>query len=194
MAVTNLTPKLSACFQNGCTQIVFSDNTLLYNASSNTGGWNDASTINNSAIDLATVEYKHSSEEDYTLLDVTVTVVAETITGEFEIVGQEITTGDGQYTFRYTITEGVDSAVQTTQVYSLCGVRCCIDKMWHKYISENSDCDCGCNDKLLDQIFKAESLYRALVSLGACGDVTTADKLLTKLQRICSLQNCNCSN
>ena len=66
--------------------------------------------------------------------------------------------------------------------------------MWHKYISENSDCDCGCNEKLLVEIFKAEALYRSLLSLGACGDITTADKLLTKLQRICNLQSCNCGN
>lgn len=195
MALTDVQLKLDACFSDGCSTLEIYDNTLPYDASTNQGGWAGGPTFDNQNVTLATLSYKHASETTFNVVDITTDLTAVNVTGKFLLLEETISTGDGLYTFVYHTEDSNTSQENTITVYSynLCGVRCCIDKMWLKVI--DSDCDCGCEDEeLLAKIQKAEALYRAIKSIGGCGDVTLADKYLAKLQRLCALEKCNCGN
>lgn len=189
MAIANLAVKLEACFKDNCGQIEFSDATLLYNASNNTGGWNDISTFDNIIITSASIDYKHVSETTFNTVDVTADITGQTITGKYVLTTETITTADGLYTFIFSVFDGLTATTQTTYVYSLCNARCCIDKMWTKIEINES---CNCRNKKLEKVMEAEGLLKAIKALGVCSDNVEADKLLLKLQRICNSEKCNC--
>lgn len=197
MALADLDLKLKACFKNNCTTIEFLDNTQAYNAITNPGGWNGSPvTIGAGAIEIATIDYKHYSEPSFNRVDVLSALIEDpdNITGAFILAEEIISTGDGLYTFIYSVDyEGSPGAKTITcYQYSLCNVRCCIDKMWLKLTSIN--CPENWNKDLLEKIRYSEGLYKAIGSIAKMGNYTLANEYLAKLQRICSLEKCNCGN
>jgi hypothetical protein len=149
------------------------------------------------AVTIATLEYLTPGATDYVAVNVLTTVNAQTtVVGEFKLAEEIITPLDGEYKFKYTLSDGVGTVSKSISVFILCGVRCCIDKLWAKAAQNlSSDEDCGCSGSTTSYSKKAalaEAYYVAITHGVACGDTVTRDALLKKLQRICKLENCNC--
>ena len=97
---------------------------------------------------------------------------------------------DGEYTIEYLLEDSSNIEYsKTIKVFSSCLVRCCIDKMWASY-AEGIASDCSCT--LSSNALEAEALYRAMMSSTGCLDSNSRNIILTKLQRICELEECNC--
>jgi len=188
-----LIPEICVGVKTNCGILVVKDITDSYNASTNVGGWGSP---NITTADVETA-YIYITPPNTTAdavidpIDVTASLPV-TVTGTFLLDDITITPLDGEYTILYEITTtGNVKYTKTIKIFSSCLVRCCIDKMWSKYASADADCDC-CKETETTAL-KAEALYRAMNSSAACLDSSTRTKLLKKLQRLCELENCNCS-
>lgn len=199
MALEDLIPKLKVCFTE-CGEVTLTDVTGIYHVTTNPGGWDNTATVLPEDIDNAVVKYKHSSQDTYTELDVIQAIDDQGAGAESSFLLDYITVtqGDGLYHFIYEVSQVSGERLTTMSaevyVYNLCSVRCCIDKLWVKVASEVSlDSDCGCVETSMTKATKAEGYYQALLSLGSCGNTTTADAILEKLQTLCTKENCNCN-
>ena len=107
-----LSPKISICIKDNCRQLVFTDTTATYNASTNTGGWGtpnlELADVTSATISVTIPE--HSVVE----VNVTDTVVGATIIdGIFELdtltmennfdSAEDTAFPDGIYEVTYTI-------------------------------------------------------------------------------------------
>lgn len=196
MAIADLTLKLNICTKDACSKIVISDATGNYDVTSNPGGWGtpnpDAADINEATITCISPSGASTITEVQTVLN------AQTNTAlPFELLTINTYEGDGVYEYTYTVTDGLGgSATSTITKFSLCSVRCCIDKLWAKAAIGLTvqDCNCGGGTELYCQkATQAEALYKAIVAAASSGKDLVRDELLKKLQRICSLENCNCN-
>lgn len=199
MAFIDLIPNLKACFTEDCTNLQVTDITGLYHVTLNPGGWQDVATVETGDVSTAVIKYKHSSETTYTEQDVIDEVnAADPLNDdEFFLLGNfTVTTGDGLYHIIYELTQTVGDITTTitdeANIYNLCGVRCCIDKLWLAY-AESLEEDCNCSTSKEMKAIKAENLYEAILSAASSGNITLADSLLVKLQLICTKENCNCN-
>lgn len=194
MAIGTLTPSLRVCFTEKCKTLKIYDTTKEYNATSNTGGWG-ATNILTTAVTDASVKMTDPDGNE-TTYDVTSDITAETtVTDEFLIAQETITGTDGEYTFDYTITDGVGTVTYCRVIYNTCSVRCCVDELWAKAAAQLEDTSC-CDKTTTtyeDKAMKAEALYMAIRNAASSVSDATRDALLKKLQRICNLENCNCN-
>ncbi len=196
MAIGTLVPTIRVCITDNCSKIKVYDTTSAY-STSNTGGYGTTN-IKADTVDSASISYTVTGNLIPTVIDVSTTVQAQdTVVGEFLVAEITIDPLDGEYSFLYSIVDGVTTKTYSTSIYNLCSVRCCVDKLWVKAANgSTSDCDCGCSDgKKTDYSTKAmtaEATYMAIVNGVSCANTTTRDNLLKKLQRICKLENCNC--
>jgi hypothetical protein len=193
MAISTLTPCFRVCFTENCSKILVYDTTDVETIA-NPGGWGD-SNVFPVAIEAATITYVNpvgTSE----VIDVIVPVNAETtVTGEFLIGEIPVINSDGVNTFKYVLTIGGVSVSKTLTTYSLCNVRCCVDKLWAKVASDALGEDCKCSGEKTTAIEKAElaeGLYAAIQYGASCNSSDIKNEILKKLQRICKLENCNC--
>jgi len=196
MSISTLVPKIRVCITDNCSKIKVYDTTSAY-STANPGGYG-ASTIEATAVDSATISYTISGSTTPTVVDVSTTVNDQTtVSGEFLIAEITIDPLDGEYSFLYSVLDGVTTKTYSTSIYNLCSVRCCVDKLWVKAANGNeADCGCGCSDgkktSYMSKAMSAEATYMAIVNGTSCANTTTRDNLLKKLQRICKLENCNC--
>lgn len=197
MAVTDLTLSISTCIDNNCSTLKVTDTTDVYNMDSNAGGWESQTTTFASNITAATVTVTPPGGSA-AATDV-LTNLPSTVTGDFLVASIDVSDNvDGEYKVVYTVTEGQASKTKTVCFYSLCNARCCVDAMWSRWAQGTVDtnCDCGCSESstsLLGRAQMGEALLRSLTSNAIANDTTTRDKLLTKLQRLCDLEDCNCN-
>lgn len=187
-----LSPKISICYTNNNTTLQIVDITGIYSAG-NTGGWNTPNASGSDITDASVViTYPNAETQTVDLL----AEIPSTVTGNFSF--SEITpdyTVDGVHTFVYTLVYTDGSGGTTTVTYKvyklfLGRVKCCIDKMWAKVPSKLCD-ECNIEAYLSDTLF-AYGLYNSLMSMGACAQTTTINKLLTQIQNLCSFEDCNC--
>lgn len=198
MALSSLTPTISACTENSCRVLTIRDTTGVYDLTDNPGGWQNAATVLAGDITAAVLNI---TLPDGTTMD-EIDVLADLpnpITGAFDFPSITLPEQvDGKYIIEYTLTEGATSKTKRLSIYSLCNSRCCIDKMWSKYannIDATSD-GCGCSPKTIltkDRALLAETLMKAINSSAMCNNETSRDLLLAKLTRICALEECDCN-
>jgi len=194
MAITTLTPTIRVCFSDNCSKMKIYDTTGAESVA-NTGGWG-ATNVNPVDVTAAVLSYTVPGE-DAVELNVLTTVNAQTtVTGEFLLAEVDLTTGDGTHSFVYTLTDGALSVVKYHTIFSLCAARCCIDKLWAKAALNLVEEDCGCTENSSSYASKAllaEAIFKAISNGVSCSNANVRDALLTKLQRICNLENCNCN-
>ena len=195
MAIGTLIPTIRACTADRCTVIKVYDTTDEYDVTSNEGGWGVTNTLP-TTITAATLTYTPpgGSATDVDVLELVNAV--DPVTGEFLIAEITLDAADGEYEFTYSLS--VDDATVTASltIFSLCVVRCCVDKLWAKAAKEQAITNCDCtltSTSYSTRALQAEALYKAISNAVSCGSETTRDTLLLKLQRICNLENCNCS-
>lgn len=197
MAITTLTPKIRVCFTDDCSKIKVYDTTGA-ESTANAGGYG-VTNILTTAVTTATVSYTAPGGSQIDV-DVTANVNAQaTVAGEFLIAEIDISPKDGSYSFIYTLTYGAlpETVLTVTKkclVYSLCVVRCCVDKLWAKAALDLVEADCNCSESssYMNKALQAEAMYKAIMNGASCNNIGIRDALLTKLQRICKLEKCNC--
>lgn len=187
-----LQPAIKASFRNNCSELVITDVTKEYNASTNTGGWGAPNIVTTDVTEAYIVIGDGSTETRYDVID----NLINPVTDEFELTSIEDTYGDGEWTITYNVYYGDILYTCTITVFTICEVRCCIDKMWLSYIESigGEPCHCGCsNDIKLNDVLKAEALYKSLTRAAGCLNATTRDKILSQLQKICAYSKCQCN-
>ena len=87
----------------------------------------------------------------------------------------------------------VYNQIQTTSATSYkffsCHIKCCVDQ----FIAKVSDTDCSCNSKQIKDALFVWMVYMSMCKSAACGNVTNANNLLDKLNKLCVTTNCGCS-
>lgn len=183
---------LSACLRDGCSKLVVTDTTGVYDATNNPYGWGDASTLLEADVDSATITITYTdsdgNDSEIDSIDVTSQIPAD-VTDSFEFDVIEGDFEDGYYTITYTITAGTATYTKSFRVFFYCTVKCCIDKLAASIADKICDCDF---DEYVNDIFIAEMTYAGMQANASCGNITTMYKLLERLQRICSYENCDC--
>lgn len=184
--------KVKACVDN-CKNLLIYDNTLQ-NSATNLGGWNfdnpNPSDSNNTYLEIT---YPDNTTETIILDTIT---QPSTVTTEFLLTSVPLQ-GDGKYIIKYYVSV-IDSEdnpgvyftrLACTQIYNLCSLRCCVDKLWANAIKDNCSCE---NDKLKLAI-EAESLYKLVLNCTGSLNESSRTSVIKKLSRICNLNKCNCN-
>ncbi len=179
-----LVPKLKICIESDCKTINLYDETLAF-SDTNEGGWGSTNPAPSELVSAyIEITYPDNSEETITL---DVSDLPTSVTTEFLLSNIDTTTV-GKYTFKY-YTETEDyTAMDCVEIFNICTLRCCVDKLWVKYF----DNSCGCENNE-NKALEAESLYRAIMNASGSLKSETRDSLVKKLQRICNMENCNCN-
>lgn len=182
--------KLSACIDN-CETLLIYDSTLQ-NSSTNVGGWN----FDNPDPSDSTSTYLEITFPDNTVQTITLNPVLQptTVTTKFLLASVNLT-GIGKYIIKYyvKVADSEDDPgeyfIRTNciEIYNLCSLRCCIDKLWVKALNDSCGCSSDTNSAL-----EAEALYRLILSTTGNLTNSTRDKLIKKLERICKLADCKC--
>ncbi len=178
-----LVPKISGSFDCCEQQLVLTDKTGEYNASTNTGGWE---TPNRGVAEVTastiTITDPNGNESTHTATSLPLS----TLTLEPSDLDSSYTSfPDGQYTIVWSIT-AVETYTAYTNPFNVCTLCSCVT---NKVAEHNPDCDCGCDDC-------AASVMKYVVMLGAlkgaisCGKSAKADELFAELQSMCN-NTCN---
>ena len=181
----------SVCLADKCKTLTVQDTTGLYDATTNTGGW-----------DANNTEILTSAEIIITFPDATVIThdvtsqVPDPITGIFNYTlnnGEDVFP-DGAYKilYRLTYTSGTVNETETC-VYFTCNIKCSLSGLWAKVAAADCGCDPCSSNELMESALLAEGLYRALISAVSCAKTDTADDLLVSLNRLFDFNDCNCS-
>jgi len=184
-----ISPKLSVCYKENNTLLQITDTTGGY-SSGNTGGYgtpnDDSGTVTSAII---TITFPDAQVQT---VDVTTQVNATSIIGDYVFTDvTPLTTIDGVYTFKYEIISPSGTVTTTSFQLMLGKVRCCLDKLWVQVPDKLSDiCE---ENSFVERVRFAEGLYRSLLSMGGCYQLTSITKILTQLQNLCSFENCNCN-
>lgn len=195
MAFSDIIITLEACPKDNCTGIYVGASAGNYDATDNPGGWDSVATGTPQDVTGATLEITDPSGT-VTEVDVTTdfnqlpAIFAEAI----DLGTHEVYTTDGEYNIKLTITDGDVTNIYYLCVFTTCKVSCCVDKLWGDYAAKVAGAsDCGCNEsEVRDKALSAQALLQAIKSTAACNNPTTRNSLLTKLQRICNAEECNC--
>lgn len=193
MALSDLTPTISACVVSGCTSMAITDTTGVFSVT-NTGGWDSGVTINVSSITSAIITITTPDGSEVTT-DVT-SQLPTSVLGEFSFNNIDLPEAcDGEYTIEYSLSDNVNTKTISITIYSLCVVRRCVDKMWGNYaLNEFTDSTCNCSQSSLSLKETAElgeALYNSIQNSAICNNAIR-DSLLAKLQRLCAIQDCTC--
>jgi|TARA_B110000967_G_scaffold196530_1_gene227207 hypothetical protein len=185
-------PTISTCIKKNCGFISVTDNTGVYDASTNTIGWEDASTLLASAVTALTLEVSQNGSVIVTenLLTQLPGAVSESFTYSDISVSGLI---DGDFTVTYTVTTASDVYIASIVSFHACAVRCCIDAKWTQ-ITLNGDTTTAGNTSLVDSALELEGLYASMINAAASGYTTIRNNYLTKLQRVCNITTgCGCA-
>lgn len=178
-------------------RFTLSDQTGVYDASWNTGGWGGSNTITVSDVETSTLKITSPTGAEYGPYDVSSYIPSLDPEEVFYIdplnvlsqsVGQAM--DDGYWRFDWMV-QGVYGISDTPfnfrcvkDVLVLCDVKCCVDRL-------NADMDptCGCNNANTSKALKAHLTLESIEAANCCGKKEQAKALLVKLEDICN-NNC----
>lgn len=168
---------LQACVINNCSTFqitIASETTVDFTALSYT-----------SAIVRITNLYTNTDQDYDVLAFLPASLTTPTVILNGIFTGYE----DGMYKIEL-ILEGPECPMTIeSRVFSLCESRCCVDKMWAKYKVDSS---CKCSSEAMKLPLEGEGLYQLLLNSSSCMNEDAVKEILKKLQRLCSLEKCNC--
>ena len=182
-----LIPKITICSEGNCETWQVYDATGTY-STDNLGGFGAPNpTVAN--VTAATISFVLSDGTVIAAINVYDTL-PNTNDVPFEITntlaGITGTFPDGLTTWVYTITASGNTIVGNGSQYLLCNSECCARNF--------GSADLSCNKSKMKKFIKAsEYLWLIKASVG-CGNITAADKILTKLQRLCAGSGCGCES
>ncbi len=182
-------PKINVCLTNSCEYLQVTDVTGEYDANTNTEGWGDNSTLQESDVDKIEIiiEFPDGSKKTVDVTsqlpsDVKADVQYNDISGDFS---------DGIYNVIYKIkdTSGNKYKDTVTTIFA-CHVSCCVTKIFAKAPDELCDCD---HDIFLRDALQAKGLLRTLKAMGACNKTKRVNDIIKRINRICAFNDCKCN-
>ena len=186
-------PIITACLKNSCKTLSVTDTTGVYDATTNTTGWQDASTL--LAADVSKAELLITYPNGLTqTVDVT-SQIPDPVTGSISFA--DITMdhySDGLIEIEYIVYDSSVDPIAYRYTYKAlytCQTRACIDKMWAEVACKSCSGNCELND-LIDDANLAEGLLRGLESSAVCCDDDCITKILAAINQLCNWNNCNC--
>jgi len=194
--MATLTPILQVCSGNNCDKLTFTDITGLYNASNNTEGWGTSELSGVTIDDLrkVTITIKDLDGDELYVLTIfdseaSISQYPSDALDEMEFNDYSISLPDGIYQIVYNVdvTEESGHTVNDYTNYFLqdCAAKNCVQDLWVAFFS--SPCDTS------DEAAKeAESLLYGLQASFECHNIQEAAKILSTLNKICKINNCNC--
>lgn len=182
-----LIPKISIQSEGDCETWQICDATGTYSAD-NLGGYGAPNPLV-ADVTAATISFVLSDGTVVPAIDVYNTL-PNTNDVQFEITntaaGITGTFPDGLTTWEYTITVGGIDIVGNGSQFLICNVECCARNF--------GSADLSCNKSMMKKFITAsEYLWEIKASVG-CGNITAANKILAKLQRLCAGSGCGCDS
>jgi hypothetical protein len=165
------------------------DSTDVYDATDNTTGWEDASTIEASNLTEANLTVTDPSGSS-TIINV-LSQIPDPVTGQITFtelgVGNGITIIDGYYKVLYTVKTASTTYTACVEKYFYPSVKCCISK-FVKLVQEHPK-----NDEYYKDLLKAKAWEKALSSAASTVDKAKADEILALLTDFCKYSPCGCN-
>jgi len=178
---------MDICFRT-CTIIKFVDTTNVYNATTNTGGWENA--VGGDDISTATISVV--DEDGEAMFTYTVTSeIPDTVTGDIAFTEYDDTElDDGEYTLTYTLTTSANTVYSYTKTFlNTCHFEACIDSLIAT-IPEKI-CANRCDKEYIDDVLTIEALLYGYKCAAQCDKDTIKTEIEKKLERFCDFQ-CDC--
>lgn len=180
----------------GCASILLKELTGAYNALLNITGWGAPNPLTSDATAWSIIV----TAPNGSITTISNPVGLPTSNNDLEYIITSSALGitssvipDGLYVIEYKAT--IASVVYTTGTkYFLftCNLDCCIAKMFAKIATST---DCACDSTIIKNALYASALLEGLKASAACGNTTSINSLLTKLNTICGFtdSDCGCS-
>jgi hypothetical protein len=177
-----------------CSNLIFNELTGTYSVSNPTG-WGTPNDPLNDAIS-GTLVIQPPSGAAYTfnvfLNTFPTTASLYNYTISYTSLGLPNGLIDGLYTATYTVVTNVSSVLTTYTVTNsfliTCNLECCINTM----LLDIDDFECDCNKHKKDKYLLALSILQGIKGAKECGDINTANNLITIGNKLCN--NLNCTN
>lgn len=188
------------CQSTSCKWFSFKETTGIYDADTNTTGWNDpnpevgdyAPAVNSDAtlyitlpdgteaeVDLS--DYFPSSDSTYSI----------NITNEDLGLDADASLPNGIYEFTYTLTVDGGSYSRTHSVVITCEYECQVESLLSDLVTE--ECCLECDNEDLDKIVYLKTLICGAKLAAKCGNVTRAQNILDTIEELLEGNNdCNC--
>lgn len=184
-----LIPQISTCVVNGCSQIKITETTGVY-STSNLGGYGSPNNTLGS-ITSSTLTITSPSSVIYSINLFTLGFPSNNLSFSYTIPFTTLgltNIEDGQWTFVYTVSDGITSF--TTTKYSLfyCNSECCVSKKLANLKLE--DCDCCKTDKSYDDYVLTQTMLESLKDAAKCGDTSKFAKIKKIIDKLCKNTNC----
>lgn len=182
-----LTPTISACLKNKCSDISITDTTGVYDVTTNPGGYPNPAGVTAASLTITL--------PDGTIMapvDVLSQIPADPITGSFTFNDISVPGyTDGVMTILYEVTDASGTHPYTFTALFTCKSRACVDNMWADVACKTCSGSCDLAS-IIDDANLAEGLLRGLESGAICCDGPCIDKILSSLTRLCNWNDCNC--
>jgi len=180
---------IEGCIKNSCGLLEITDLTGPYVEALNPNGWTNALLTD---LVRATVLI-HYNGELLSTHDVLSNIPIPMNVPSYTLLSTSYNFQDGQYLITFEVEDSL-GAVITKQIsfFSVCNVRCCVDKLWSKASKEEPDCNCSATSAYTKLALQAEGLLGVIKNSASCINTEARDKILKKLQRICKFEKCNC--
>jgi len=172
-------------------ELTFTNQTGLYNISTNPGGYTP-SNISNITSSVLTIT--DPDEEVYTLsifasgFPTTDTTKEKTIrTQDLGLTADEQFT-DGKWIFTLTEVQGANTYTTTQTILLLGQSRCCVAGLMAG--ADVSCCNCGNNS--MATALEAYTWYRVAIAAAACGNSAKFDKIIDVIDKYCNSECRSC--
>lgn len=182
-------PKINYCInknEDGY-YLKFSDVTNVYDAISNTSGYEDVSTISGSDVTSALIEITNP-ENTILTFDVT-SQIPSTVEGIIDFtntITDQSFLLDGFYKVLYTITTASDTYTVCKEKYFYHNVKCCISNLTKEIINDPN------NKNLYETFLKVKAWEFSFVSAASSLNKTDALNILELLKKHCKYNPCGC--
>lgn len=181
--------KYNICVNNTCTQLKFTEETGIYNATTNTTGYG---TPNIDISDVLTAVLTITGPNGITYnIDLFATTLFPSNTSGIEYTlplsgyGNPTNITDGQWYFNYIITTG--EATYNTEIYKYfyCNSECCVTNM----LPTTELCDC-CENKNNTNYLTAWTFLQSLKDAAKCGDYANFTAIKKIVDKLCKNNDC----
>ena len=182
------------------TKLIFKETTGSYNADTNSGGYESASTTNPATSDAtaASLVVTDPGGTEYTLNLLSLASFPVSDRSTYDITMDLLGGGlgdvipDGLYRFKYTVTTdsgdpaGASNYTKSKDEIFYGVIQCCVFKQLADLDLECSDCD----RKKKEDALMAFTLLQNLKYSAACGTVENFDVLLASINKLCNMKKC----
>lgn len=200
-----VTPTLTFCLSNSCSELSVSETTGAYNALTNTDGWGTPNPETSDALTyVLTITDPDGVEYTIDLFANGFPTTDSTI--EYSIpltsLGNRTSIEDGFWQFAWIVTGTYGFPISSAFSYSgnsayyfTCNTECCVAALLADITIEEDDCNC--NDKQSEKVLnylRAKAFLEALKNAAFCGKLTLFNNIKAAIDKICASTDCRTCN